>query len=113
MLLTRPPLTLMEQAPSLFVRLACIRHAASVRPEPGSNSHERLFEFLTHLSTSYGFLYWLTPVSRIYLFGVFISSNEPVLQVWCCLCSVFNELRCLKRQLLYTIIEDIVCQEVF
>ena len=23
-----------------FVRLACIRHAASVRPEPGSNSHE-------------------------------------------------------------------------
>ena len=22
-----------------FVRLACIRHAANVRPEPGSNSH--------------------------------------------------------------------------
>ena len=26
------------------VRLACIRHAASVRPEPGSNSHNDLFE---------------------------------------------------------------------
>ena len=38
MLLTRPPLTLEEQAPRLFARLACIRHAASVHPEPGSNS---------------------------------------------------------------------------
>ena len=34
MILSRAPLT--EQAPR--VRLACIRHAASVRPEPGSNS---------------------------------------------------------------------------
>ena len=34
MFLSRAPLT--EQAPR--VRLACIRHAASVRPEPGSNS---------------------------------------------------------------------------
>ena len=34
MILSRAPLT--EQAPC--VRLACIRHAASVRPEPGSNS---------------------------------------------------------------------------
>ena len=38
MLLTRPPLTSKEQAPYLFARLACIRHAASVHPEPGSNS---------------------------------------------------------------------------
>ena len=28
-----------EQAPLFSVLLACIRHAASVRPEPGSNSH--------------------------------------------------------------------------
>src|SRR5699024_2967868 len=26
-----------------FARLACIRHAASVRPEPGSNSHVRVY----------------------------------------------------------------------
>ena len=32
MLLTRPPL------PLLAVRLACVKHAASVRSEPGSNS---------------------------------------------------------------------------
>ena len=37
-LLTRPPLTYLEQAPNKFVRLACVKHAASVRPEPGSNS---------------------------------------------------------------------------
>ena len=35
-LLTRPPLS-SEQAP-IPARLACVRRAASVRPEPGSNS---------------------------------------------------------------------------
>lgn len=43
MLLTRPPLTSEEQAPRLFARLACIRHAASVHPEPGSNSPQKNF----------------------------------------------------------------------
>ena len=39
MLLTRPPLRIFESKLSpIPVRLACIRHAASVRPEPGSNS---------------------------------------------------------------------------
>jgi hypothetical protein len=33
-ILSRAPLTSQE----MCVRLACIRHAASVRPEPGSNS---------------------------------------------------------------------------
>ena len=41
-LLTRPPLSLIPSARRLpllnSVRLACVRHAASVRPEPGSNS---------------------------------------------------------------------------
>jgi hypothetical protein len=37
-LLTRSPLIRSEQAPSFTVRLACFKHAASVRPEPGSNS---------------------------------------------------------------------------
>src|SRR3982751_2134795 len=41
-LLTRPPLTQRKQASSKFARLACIRHAASVRPEPGSNSPRKL-----------------------------------------------------------------------
>ena len=38
-LLTRPPLSYEEQAPRSSVRLACFKHAASVRPEPGSNSN--------------------------------------------------------------------------
>lgn len=38
-LLTRSPLGHLEQALLDLVRLACIRHAASVNPEPGSNSH--------------------------------------------------------------------------
>ena len=42
-LLTRPPLSLKHLSPEgfcrrSFVRLACVRHAASVHPEPGSNS---------------------------------------------------------------------------
>ena len=40
MLLTRLPLESKEEQALLFlpVRLACVKHAASVRPEPGSNS---------------------------------------------------------------------------
>ena len=37
-LLTRSPLIAREQALEVTVRLACVKHAASVRPEPGSNS---------------------------------------------------------------------------
>lgn len=37
-LLTRSPLITKVQAPQVTVRLACVKHAASVRPEPGSNS---------------------------------------------------------------------------
>ena len=40
-LLTRSQLIQEEQAPLFSVLLACIRHAASVRPEPGSNSHKK------------------------------------------------------------------------
>ena len=48
-LLTRPPL-IPSTSPrrvrmTSCARLACIRHAASVRPEPGSNSHLILFSF--------------------------------------------------------------------
>jgi hypothetical protein len=35
-LLTRSPLEYLRRG--LSVRLACVKHAASVRPEPGSNS---------------------------------------------------------------------------
>ena len=37
-LLTRPPLEHQNRSSNVPARLACVRHAASVRPEPGSNS---------------------------------------------------------------------------
>ena len=40
-LLTRPPLSFPRM--KNFVRLACVKHAASVHPEPGSNSHVKKF----------------------------------------------------------------------
>ena len=45
-LLTRPPLSHKNLHPErirlkCFVRLACVKHAASVHPEPGSNSHKK------------------------------------------------------------------------
>ena len=45
-LLTRPPLGILKSIRKLqskyLVRLACVRHAASVHPEPGSNSHVKM-----------------------------------------------------------------------
>ena len=46
-LLTRPPLSHMHLCSEklrriCFVRLACVKHAASVHPEPGSNSHNKV-----------------------------------------------------------------------
>ena len=45
-LLTRPPLFRYSVGRSLrhnfIVRLACVKHAASVRPEPGSNSPQNM-----------------------------------------------------------------------
>ena len=50
-LLTRSPLDLEKQAFLPLVRLACIRHAASVHPEPGSNSpFDLALRCLWHLS---------------------------------------------------------------
>ena len=47
-LLTRPPLTSNRSSPS--ARLACVKHAASVRPEPGSNSDVQSFSSTHPLS---------------------------------------------------------------
>ena len=54
-LLTRPPLSHKnfnpERNPFLcFVRLACVKHAASVHPEPGSNSQIKMFDLFKIIS---------------------------------------------------------------
>ncbi len=56
-LLTRPPLSHKvfqseEINPRCFVRLACVKHAASVHPEPGSNS---LIKFDSGSRTTLGY----------------------------------------------------------
>ena len=40
-LLTRPPLIILRR--EITVRLECVKHAASVHPEPGSNSLKKLY----------------------------------------------------------------------
>ena len=49
-LLTRPPLEhnlpFRRTSSYLLARLACVKHAASVRPEPGSNSYVQSFSHL-------------------------------------------------------------------
>ena len=71
-LLTRPPLTLPRRSRS--ARLACIRHAASVRPEPGSNSPKRVVR-LCSLQASF-----LT-----------LSDGPKSAERVCARCSVFKE----------------------
>src|SRR3982751_6572499 len=48
-LLTRSPLEYPQRG--LSARLACVKHAASVRPEPGSNSPTKLVENLSWQQT--------------------------------------------------------------
>ena len=55
-LLTRPPLSHKslhseEIRLKCFVRLACVKHAASVHPEPGSNSHKKFNSVRTTLAS--------------------------------------------------------------
>ena len=91
MLLTRSPLT---QKRNKFlpgcVRLACIRHAASVRPEPGSNSHERICLYRLIVKTSL-LLYTGQLLSNLRSV-VSVPVGQTLHKFGVCLCSVFNEL---------------------
>ena len=68
MLLTSALLSHIVQALHNTVQLACVKPAASVRSEPGSNSHIDLFNpvcSITHKEFSW-FLYF--PIHRLYIF---------------------------------------------
>ena len=66
-LLTRPPLSYYSVLllPNNSVRLACVKHAASVRSEPGSNSHLILFTQNTSTIRYAPFLVFKERVSNI------------------------------------------------
>src|SRR5512137_1421266 len=78
-LLTRAPLS-REQAP-LHVRLACVKHAASVRSEPGSNS-----PVCTEVFEPFRFLKCLTstpwPFTTRVCYLVFKDQIHPAWQNW-------------------------------
>ena len=76
-LLTHPPLALLTSYRSilskLLARLACIRHAASVRPEPGSNSHFlnvclNVCSFVPRFASR---IYLLAKLTSLFCFGFF------------------------------------------
>ena len=122
-LLTRPPLTVFLQ----FVRLECVRHAASVHPEPGSNSPviiiNRLPPCPCFLPERFSCSITFSSFSK-FLFGipctftfVFLPSFS-VLEIL-----LFNFQRSCARALrkrtpfwgepYYSTISRLVCQEVF
>ena len=129
-LLTRPPLGSFRRTPP--ARLACVRHAASVRPEPGSNSQIKILALellkLRSLSTvqfSKAKLYMSlrTDVARLYYHVISImstsnflfdaSSSSLFILSWVlsrCQMVIFK-LQCPQSgQLLYFIKPYILCQ---
>ena len=102
MLLTRPPLSSSESIQKLHqknsVRLACVRRAASVRPEPGSNS---LLNGIFKLSLQYQSLIALLNANLLSIstlfcvhpeFLVILIKNLKVMFL-ILYCSIFKELR--------------------
>ena len=65
-ILTRSPLGHLRTSTKGLVRLACIRHAASVHPEPGSNSPQKIHSFEWILRSFTG----LTEVVASYHFSI-------------------------------------------
>ena len=93
-LLTRPPLTQPRRASS--VRLECVMHAASVHPEPGSNSRKYCilspFGVKTY-SRAFVALLLLLCLSSISQFELFeFTSHFFVFALYFSLrCSIFND----------------------
>ena len=84
-----------HSSPRWCVRLACIRHAASVHPEPGSNSP---------LSS-------ILQTTSCLLDSFFLSKIQIILT---CFCSVFNVLSlAFRRVLIYITTFSFLCKAFF
>ena len=115
-LLTRPPLSHKifiseENQIECFVRLACVKHAASVHPEPGSNSLNKcLLQVKINSWLIYPF-YCFLRIFRSFVFMILKRTFEECV-------SLFSYQRsfcfavCLK-QLYYYIMSFPACQELF
>ena len=120
-LLTRPPLSLRTLPTEIVrvrrsVRLACVKHAASVHPEPGSNSLAKyLPQAFACFYPSY-FTVWVVSVRSCFFFSLIqrIFRNSFIVTFVTCMivcfavqlskyCFYFSTVRCSPRQLCYTI----------
>ena len=141
-LLTRPPLSHKIINPEgnqikCFVRLACVKHAASVHPEPGSNSHVKklisvklnLANLFIQVANKFATVRSSSNNSASRLF----SSLSHKFWIYCFKglqfslkrsdwfsksfkvshCSVINVLHFCCKQLINFIILSFVCQELF
>ena len=87
-LLTRPPLRfkINRSFIQISVRLACVRHAASVRPEPGSNSLKNCILSLFRPKIIFKSSIWLSIITvRKVSFQTQNHFRVPCLLKWCCL----------------------------
>ena len=111
------PKSIRKLHPNRFARLACVRHAASVHPEPGSNSHIKVLSCLRWIA-------WLIFLNRFYLVSFWIFSNpkvqtRPFLLEFSGFYILFNLwfsrffAVLSRRQLIHFIISFSVCQELF
>ena len=100
----------------MSVRLACVRHAASVHPEPGSNSH---VQSLCSDSASFSLTSSLPFLLFKVLFSEFLPDRIPyilfilesfrVALLFICQGSVVAS----QQQLIYLITSRFVCQQLF
>ena len=98
-LLTRPPLSHKIISPEgnqikCFVRLACVKHAASVHPEPGSNSLVKLFDRRSKLTLANFFRRSLFQL-HFYCFWLFVL-NVSIHECFHPLCEFFTSRKCFQ-----------------
>ena len=99
-LLTRPPLSHLIALPEgfairCFVRLACVKHAASVHPEPGSNSRYKFFlsQITLAIFSLLSAFSWSSPFGFLHSFASLFSEffiSFLNFQGWFLYCLVFN-----------------------
>ena len=89
-LLTRPPLSYLSSTRKLpndnSVRLECVKHAASVHPEPGSNSR-KIFYYLLPLQVSYNLFRVAFLLASLTLLSIYNSLTRFRISHFAMLCT--------------------------
>ena len=101
-----------KQASPRTVRLECVMHAASVYPEPGSNSLNMVYipDIVRYTSELIPLLF---SVQSILKFQKNFQSLGMLSHTLCCCCSIFKELAAASGQLDYSITFSSSCQPPF